>query len=140
MGMSKQIGLPDIPEQDRTPLVEGRVKLIEALAERVQPQAETIGRLRDAVAVLKGEKPRPVFKPSKLDEQAGQAAARENAPKEKRPGSAKRSKTQSLEIHEEQIIQPAQVPEGSRFTGMTTTRFRSWCCMRITFVTGRPVG
>lgn len=117
MRMRRPIELPNIPAHERTPLVEGLVQLIEALAERIQQQEESMGRLRDEVAILKGEKLRPVFKPSKLEEQAGRAEAGESAANEKRPGSAKRSKTQSLAIHEEKIIQPERLPAGSRFKG-----------------------
>jgi hypothetical protein len=114
--MSKPIKLPDIPEEERTPLVEGLVKLIEALADRVHALEEANGRLRDEVAVLKGEKRRPVFKPSKMEQQAGQKDG-ESPSEKKRPGSGKRTKTPCLEIHEERIIQPEEIPPGSRFKG-----------------------
>lgn len=84
---------------------------------RCYVQEETRGRLRDEGAIVKGAKLRPVFKPSKLEEQAGRAEAGEPAAHAKRPGSAKRSKTQSLAIHEEKIIQPDRLPAGSRFKG-----------------------
>jgi hypothetical protein len=116
-GMSAPITLPEIPEEERTPLVEGLVKLVEELADRVHAQEETIGRLRDEIAVLKGEKPRPVIKPSKMDQHAGQKDEESSSKNKKRPGSVKRAKTAPLEIHEEKIIQPADIPPGSRFRG-----------------------
>ena len=114
--MGERIQIPDIPEEARTPLVKGLVDVMEQLVQKVRPQEEKIAQLEDEIAVLKGEKKRPRFKPSQLDKQAGreEGALREG----KRPGSEKRSKTASLVIHEEQVIAPTEaVPEGSRFKG-----------------------
>lgn len=115
--MSKRIELPDIPEAEQTPLVKELVGLIETLSETVGQQAEEIKRLRDEVAVLKGQKKRPRFKPSQLDQKAGQGD-KDSSEGKKRPGSAKRSKTAELTIHEAQVIAPREaVPAGSRFKG-----------------------
>ena len=62
--MGKEIKLPDIPEEEQTPLVKELLEIIEQLAERVQRQDEEIQQLKDEIAVLKGEKKRPKFKPS----------------------------------------------------------------------------
>jgi hypothetical protein len=114
--VSERIRIPDIPEEVQTPLVKELVEIIERLAQRVRQQDEQIAQLKDEIAVLKGEKKRPQFKPSQLDKNAGQD---EGAPREgKRPGSAKRGKTVALTIHEEQVVPPADpVPAGSRFKG-----------------------
>jgi hypothetical protein len=63
------IQLPDIPDAERTPLVEQLLALIEAMAETIHRQAETIQQLRDESAVLKGEQPKPTFKPSGMEQQ-----------------------------------------------------------------------
>ncbi|RLJ22433.1 hypothetical protein DJ031_00915 [bacterium endosymbiont of Escarpia laminata] len=65
--MKKLPPLPDIPEQDQTPVVKALLGLVEQLIERVQQQDEEIALLKDEVNILKGEKKRPVFKGSKLD-------------------------------------------------------------------------
>lgn len=65
--MKKLPSLPDIPEQDQTPVVKALLGLVEQLIERVQQQDEEIALLKDEVNILKGEKKRPVFKGSKLD-------------------------------------------------------------------------
>jgi hypothetical protein len=95
--MPTPIHLPDIPDTERTALVEQLVELIEALAEDNQRQAQTIQQLRDEIKVLKGEN----------------AAGKRQG---KRPGSAKRHKTAQLMIHEECPIPPREPPPaGARF-------------------------
>ncbi len=118
--MAKEIELPDIPEQEQTPVVKALLGIVEQLAVKVQRQEEEIQQLKDEVAILKGEKKRPKFKPSKLEQEAG----KDDDDKEKesnagkRPGSSKRSKTPKLKIHEEKVIEPKEkVPPGSRFKG-----------------------
>nr|WP_245232773.1 hypothetical protein [Thiorhodococcus minor] len=114
------IELPDIPAAERTPLVEQLLGLIEALAERTQLQAESIQQLRDEIAVVKGEKGKPRFKPSGMAQQDDRK--RNGAGKlgggGKRAGSRKRSKTAQLTIHDEQRIPPHEpLPPGSRLKG-----------------------
>ena len=56
--MKKIPRIVDIPEEDRTPLV---VTLLEI----IQLQQEQIQALKDEIARLKGQKPRPKIKPSR---------------------------------------------------------------------------
>jgi hypothetical protein len=95
-----------LPDEDKTPLV---LQLLEI----IQMQAEEIQKLRDEIARLKGQKPKPDIKPSKLEAIAQKA---ENKP-QKRPGSQKRFKTKGLQIHEDRTIDPPDIPAGSRFKG-----------------------
>jgi hypothetical protein len=118
--MPTSIQLPDISDAERTPLVEQLVGLIEALAETNQRHAETIQQLRDEIAVLKGEKAKPRFKPSGMDDQTDPdtSGGDTGEPKERRAGSSKRRKTQDLTIHEDCPIPPRQaLPPGARFKG-----------------------
>lgn len=80
---------------------------------------ERLARLTDEVAILKGEKKRPVFKPSRMNEDAGKAdSATAEAASTKRPGSQKKNKTETLHIDRECVIEPAEaIPTGSRFKG-----------------------
>lgn len=105
--MSKIPKITDIPENERTPLV---VHLLEAL----RYQSELIQRLRDEIAILKGDKPKPNIKPSGMEK--GEKKNNDTSDG-KRPGSAKRSKTKELEIHEVISISPEHIPEGSLFKG-----------------------
>jgi hypothetical protein len=105
MGSVKKIPrIVDIPEEERTPHV---VTLLEI----VQLQQEQIQGLKDEIARLKGENPRPKIKPSKLEKGGGKKKGKDG----KRSGSLKRSKTADLEIHQSVIIGPEHLPEGSTF-------------------------
>lgn len=118
--MPSPIKLPDIPDAERTPLVEQLVELIETLAETTQRQAETIQQLRDEIAVLKGEKGKPAFKPSGMEDQSDpdKKAPGTGESTGKRAGSSKRSKTPDVVIHEDCVIAPTETPPpGSRFKG-----------------------
>jgi hypothetical protein len=69
--MPLKIELPDIPEGQRTLLVDTLLGLIEQLVQENSRQAETIQQLRDEIAILKGEKAKPKFTPSGMNENAG---------------------------------------------------------------------
>ncbi|KAF4531022.1 hypothetical protein B566_EDAN019026 [Ephemera danica] len=116
----KKFSVPPIPADEATPLVQTLVAMIEALVEENQRQAETIQQMRDEIAVLKGEKARPKFTSSKMDDKTDKVGEddTEASKKKKRPGAEKRSKTAELTIHEERVIAPDRVvPAGSRFKG-----------------------
>ncbi len=100
--------IPDIREEERTPLVV-------ALLEIIQIQQEQIQELRDEIARLKGQKPKPKIKPSALEKESGNEEKKENGGT--RPGSTKREKTGNLEIHETVIVPAENVPPGSTFKG-----------------------
>jgi hypothetical protein len=93
----------------------------EGLVEIIHRLQEQGLHLKDEVAVLKGEKKRPKFKPSRMNEDAGKAGKSErvrNVKRAKRPGSAKKSKTGQLKIDCDEVIQPAEpIAPDSRFKG-----------------------
>jgi len=113
--------IPPISDEEATPLVKALVAMIDRLLEENQRLAADIQQMRDEIAVLKGEKARPKFKSSKMDENTDQDAPGENSTdgeKKKRAGSEKRSKTAELIIHEEKVIAPAEgVPTDAKFKG-----------------------
>ena len=123
--------LPDVPEEQRT-------ELVGTLLDVIRLQQEALQQLRDEIARLKGQKPKPTIKPSKLEQ--GLQDEQKDAGTGKRPGSLKRSKTEELQIHETKIIRPEGIPPRSRFKGYqdyvvqdiliklhnTTYRLESW--------------
>ena len=116
--------LPNIAEAQRSPLVEQLLVQLESVLEENRRQAEIIQQMRDEIAVLKGQKAKPKFKPSGMDtdtEPDGDADGSDADDKDdgregKRAGSSKRSKTQQLAIHETVKVAPqAPIPEHARF-------------------------
>jgi hypothetical protein len=101
--------LPLIPEADKTPLVVALLDIIQQLTSEVQ-------QLKDEITRLKGHKTRPTVRPSTLEAKPAPPQPDPNAPA-KRPGSAKRHKTDQLAIHDTQHLVPADLPDGSRFKG-----------------------
>ena len=47
---------------------------MEKLRETIQQQEEEIGRVKDEIAILKGEKARPKIKPNRMEPEADQEA------------------------------------------------------------------
>src|SRR5947209_10944881 len=92
--------LPEIRPEERTPLVEALLAIIRQLLDRVQELEETNQRLRDEVAILKGQKPRPKISPSRLE------SSKPPPPPQgqKRPGSQKCSKNDQLAITPEEVV------------------------------------
>ena len=85
------------------------------LIEYIKQQGEMIQKLKDEIAILKGQKPKPKIKPSNLEKDAN--TPEKSSENKKRPGSKKKSKTKHLAINEEKIIQPQSIPKGSEFKG-----------------------
>ena len=98
--------LPEIPEAENTPLVRQLLEIIRTQQDRIQ-------QLEDEILRLKGLKTRPVIAPSPLE----RPPRPPREPGQKRPGSAKRSKTAQLVITHEVVVPLADLPPGSTFKG-----------------------
>jgi hypothetical protein len=59
--------LPIVAEAERTPRVEQLLAQSEQLLEAHREQAERVQQLPDKIAVLKGQKAKPTFKPSGME-------------------------------------------------------------------------
>src|SRR5436305_13341266 len=101
--------LPPIPAAERTPLVEALLAIIDAQQQRIHQLEETVQQLRDEIAVLKGQKPRPTIAPSRLET----PPKPQPAAGDKRPGSQKRSKKASFLTPVEVTIPFPDPPAGS---------------------------
>lgn len=95
--------IPHIPEAERSPVVV-------VLLEIIQLQQEQIQYLRDEIARLKNNTPKPRIKPSNIE-----PPKKRKGGDGKRPGSGKRRKTRELEIHDVRKITPDNLPQGSFF-------------------------
>jgi len=81
--------MPDIPEEEQTPLVKALLGILEQYATRIVLLEETVAGLKDEINILKGEKKRPTFKPSGMNESTGKTsrgtgARRTNGPDPRR--------------------------------------------------------
>jgi uncharacterized coiled-coil protein SlyX len=110
----------EIPEGERTPLVNWLVNLVAEQQEIISKQQEKIAKLEEKVNSLDEElkvakklKGKPKIRPSTLNQE-------EKNPKKrgKRPGSDKRSKKLNFVVDEERIIEPEEkLPSGAIFNG-----------------------
>jgi hypothetical protein len=107
--------IPDISPKEKSPLVAKLLGIIEQQSVILQLVVEEVQLLRDEIARLKNQKPKPKIPPSKLEKEPQKKKNRES--KEKRPGFVKREKTKNLTIHETVSIAPEEIPPGSVFKG-----------------------
>jgi hypothetical protein len=103
---------PNIPEKEQSPVVKQLLAFIEHQNIIIQQQAEQIQLLKDEIARLKNQPPRPDIKPSRLGKKKTQSA---KSFRNKRAGSKKRAKTANLTTHHTEPIEPEMIPPGSQF-------------------------
>ena len=110
-----KVELPEIRPEERTPLVEALLAVLRQVLDHVGELEATNQQLRDEVAVLKGQKPRPQLRPSTLTLPAATAAGTSGPGR--RRGKPSQPKTSQLTIHREVPLHPAHLPEGAMFKG-----------------------
>ena len=105
--------LPKLSEADRTPV-------LDSLLEYIQWQSSRLSALEDEVQQLKGQTRKPRFQSSDMDkhtdddkDDSNSGGSDDEAPRKRK----RRQKKANLAVHEEQVIQPADIPGGSRFKG-----------------------
>jgi hypothetical protein len=108
-----RIDLPPVPDAERTPLVVALLAIIDGQQQRIRVLEETVQQLRDEIAILKGQKPRPTIAPSTLEQPRKPPAD----PGQKRPGSAKLSKKTAALTPIEIVIPFPDPPPGSVSNG-----------------------
>jgi uncharacterized small protein (DUF1192 family) len=94
--------MPKIDPEKVTPEIAQLLSIIEL-------QIKEIQLLKDEIARLKGQKPKPKIKPSILEKQSSAAK------KKNRKKRAKKSK--KIEVHEVVPIEPEHIPAGSTYKG-----------------------
>jgi hypothetical protein len=110
-----KIQIPKIAEEENTPIISQLLEITEQQSVTIKLQAEEIQQLKDEIARLKGQKPKPKIRPSTLDKAPKDQRKKDSSGK--RPGSHKRSKTANLVIHDAIPIAPEFIPPGSTFKG-----------------------
>ncbi len=100
----------DVPVEEQTPLVL-------ALLGIIQKQEQEIQELRDEIHGLKNTTKKPKIKPSRLLKPPKESTGGSGISTQKRPGSAKRSKTKKLRIDDDKIIVPENLPIGAKLEG-----------------------
>ncbi|MEH2298000.1 MAG: hypothetical protein V7K88_02725 [Nostoc sp.] len=117
--MSNPPDYKDISSSERTPLVEWLLniiaeqqKIIDKLSSKVCQLELHVENLDEQLLVAKKLKGQPKIRPSTLNQ-------REEPPisAKKRAGSEKRSKKTSFVADEERVIEPVELPFGSKFNG-----------------------
>ena len=119
--MNSSIPLPDLSPADRShPAVVPLLDVIRQQDVRLQQQGqmldelkEELQRLKDEIAHLKGHKSKPKIRPSALEHGRSEKPSKGKS----RPGSKKRKKKKTLEIHDTKCISAPDVPSGSTFKG-----------------------
>jgi len=93
------------------------MEMIQDLTQRVQLQAEEMGRLKDEIAALKKQNKCPKIKSSKMDDNTGEGD--NGNPGSRRSGASKRKskKTQDLEIHHREVVKAEGVQQDWSFKG-----------------------
>jgi hypothetical protein len=109
-----KVELPNIRLEDRTPVVEALLDLIRQLLDRVHELEQANQQLRDELAVLKGQKPRPQIRPSLLPLPPQPTGPNSEG---RRRGKPTQPRTAELTIHHETPLHPANLPEGAIFKG-----------------------
>ena len=103
----------NMPKKDReNPTIILLIELLEQQFEIILAQKEQIQLLKDEIARLKNQKPKPKIKPSRLTKDTG----KKSSPKGSKP--KKKKKTAELIIHKEERIAPEFIPTGSTFKGL----------------------
>ena len=82
-------------------------------------QKEQIQAYKDEIAILKGEKPKPKIKPSKLesDEDDDNNKDDNSSNKPKRPGSKKKAKKKLIKVHKTKKCKVKNLPKGGKRKG-----------------------
>ncbi|MEH2386290.1 MAG: transposase [Nostoc sp.] len=109
----------DIPESERTPLVEWLLniiaeqqQIIDKLSSKVCQLELHVENLDEQLLVAKKMKGKPKIRASTLNQTQERTLG-----ESKRAGSAKRSKKTSFVADEERVIEPIELPESAKFNG-----------------------
>ena len=115
--MTATTTIPPIPDPEIALLVKTLIAKNEEYAGMILALREQVQLLKDEIAVLKGQKPKPKIPPNRLDKNNPNPSGKDQEGKGKRPGSEKRNKTGNLEVDEIRHIKLDNIPPGATFNG-----------------------
>jgi hypothetical protein len=107
-----KVEFPDVPPEQRTPVVEALLGIIRQVLDRAAQRELANQQLRDELAQRKAQKPRPEITPSVLDGSKPKSQANQGG---KRPGATKRPKTAERTSHHEVPVHAADLSAGATF-------------------------
>ena len=109
----------DIPVSEHSQVLKQLLDVCHQQQEEIALLKESVAELKDEIAVLKGEKGRPNIKPSTLnkDKDSDKKGGRGSGGRKPKKRNSKGKKSKKVEIHNEKIIEPKDLPEGSVFKG-----------------------
>jgi hypothetical protein len=103
--------IPEIPSEDeKNPTVNKLVETLWSCFRVIQELIDQVNLLKDEIAKLKGQKPRPKLPPSKTAEDAKNKSSSQNS-------NMHRSATRRPRKKEQKTISPNNIPDGSIFKG-----------------------
>lgn len=106
--------LPEFSEDNYTPREKELFGQIDELVNMVLLLKEENQLLKDEIASLKGQKPKPKIPPSNLEGPKGNGRNNPKTPRGKHP---RQKKTKKLKIHNRMRIKPKSIPEGAIYKG-----------------------
>jgi hypothetical protein len=107
-----KVELPEIGPEERTPLVERLLEIIREVLDRVAELESDRQLLRDENAKLKGQKARPVLRPSTLEKSP---PPKDPLGKGRRRGQPRGPRHDKLVIHHTEPVHPTHLPDGAKF-------------------------
>jgi hypothetical protein len=120
LGMAKELLAKDTSASpEMRAMMSLLISIVAMQAEQLHLAKEQIQALRDEIAILKGQKPRPKIPKSKLEGKDSQKDQDKEKSEGKRPGSTKRAKTEELPIHETIKLNPDGIQRDWIFKGFS---------------------
>jgi len=107
----------EIPLAEQSQMLQLVLEVCQRQQERIMLLEETVAQLKDEIAILKGEQPRPKIKPSALEKDRRGSGGHSRRKKGKAGRAGHRKHPKALEIHETQILYPEEIPAGAVFKG-----------------------
>jgi hypothetical protein len=107
----------EVPLSEHSQTLKLVLEMSQSQQERIALLEETVVQLKDEIAILKGEKPRPKIKPSTLTQDTPEGIGPSRGQQRQERGAGPGKPPKELEIHETQILYPEQTPAGSVFKG-----------------------